>query len=287
MKLKFNMDVGKKTSGFYNNPSLRAKSLPFYGESGGRMYANKGYFTERDEGANYLLMHTIEGCGYVEYRGDKCKIPKNHCTLVNCRLYHYYKTESDFWDFEWIHFNGTAAEEYHNLINGEGLSVINMEGSKGNLELFDKLFFIMENTHIMTDIKACSIITEIMTRMILAKNNEFNKPGNIKHRSDVDRALKFISENYVENISLNDIVKCVHISKYHFVRIFKEYMTESPYQYLQNYRINMSKKLLTETDIPISEIVNLVGFSDIHNYIKVFKRMVGTTPSDYRRHWVM
>ena len=285
MKLDFKMDMYEKSSVFYNNPVIKARNLPFYVESGGYMLSYDEYFTEREGLDNYLLIYTIGGSGSLKYRGSKYKIWPNSCVLINCNEYHYYKTEVDFWEFKWVHINGTAASEYENLINEEDFSIVNIENTEEISELFDKVFFIMKNSHIMTDIKICPLVVELLTNITLNKNNEANNPQNIKYRKDIDKVVKFISDNYEKNIQLDDIIKSVHISKYHFVRIFKKYMSVSPYQYLQNYRINTSKRLLKETDIPISEVVSAVGFSDIHNYIKAFKKTVGTTPSDYRKHW--
>ena len=48
----------------------------------------------------------------------------------------------------------------------------------------------------------------------------------------------------------------------------------------------MSKKLLKETESSVSDIAAAVGFGDTNNFIRYFKRLVGTTPGNYRRYWI-
>ena len=79
------------------------------------------------------------------------------------------------------------------------------------------------------------------------------------------------------------MIQDIHISKYHFIRIFKRIIGITPYNYLTNYRINISKTLLISTDKTISEISEECGFSDTSNFISQFKKHTGQRPFEYRK----
>lgn len=83
-----------------------------------------------------------------------------------------------------------------------------------------------------------------------------------------------------------DMIQDIHISKYHFIRIFSRVMGATPYSYLMNYRINMSKKFLHATDMPVSEIAEKCGFLDTSNFITQFKKHTGQRPLQYRKDFV-
>lgn len=112
-----------------------------------------------------------------------------------------------------------------------------------------------------------------------------NDHADIRHNSadDVRIVAKYIENNYRSQITVDDMIKDIPVSKYHFIRRFKRAMGITPYSYLTNYRINMSKKFLRSTDKTVSEIAEICGFLDTSNFIVHFKKHTGQKPLQYRR----
>ncbi len=98
------------------------------------------------------------------------------------------------------------------------------------------------------------------------------------HKSVID----YIDKNYHENITSTDIANTLHINHSYFCRLFKKNFG-SPFQkYLSSYRIEKSKSLLKNSDLPISEIALKVGFNSISYFTKLFKEEFSITPTEYR-----
>lgn len=91
-----------------------------------------------------------------------------------------------------------------------------------------------------------------------------------------------IDRNFDSAISLDVIADRVYLSKYHFLRLFKESYGLTPNQYLQSRRIDKSKQLL-ETEDSITQVCFKVGFKSVQSFSNLFKRETGLTPSEYRR----
>lgn len=100
---------------------------------------------------------------------------------------------------------------------------------------------------------------------------------------DILTVIKFIESNYSKPITVDDMIKNIHVSKYHFIRRFRRAMGITPYSYLTNYRINMSKMLLRSTDQTVAKIAESCGFPDTSNFIEHFKKHTGEKPLQYRR----
>lgn len=99
----------------------------------------------------------------------------------------------------------------------------------------------------------------------------------------VQKALKYIQNNFSTDISLDLVAETAGISKYHFCRCFKE-MTGLTYQsYLNRVRIEQAKRLLNDEALSITNTGHAVGYSDLTHFERIFKKLVGTTPSQYRR----
>ena len=113
---------------------------------------------------------------------------------------------------------------------------------------------------------------------IFSKKTE-PKPINEQRIKDV---LSFIHNNYGKKITLQDIADSVFVSKGECCRFFKKSLKMSPYDYLINYRINESMKLLKSSSNSILDIAENVGFNNVSHYIQIFKKKTVLTPHEYR-----
>ncbi|HEY5585884.1 MAG TPA: AraC family transcriptional regulator [Ruminiclostridium sp.] len=287
MKSNYLMDISTKSLSINNTPSIQAQRLPFYIHGCGHFYANESYFTEREGLDNYLLIHSISGRGYLKYNDINYNLEPNQSVIFYCGNPHLYRTASQTpWEFKWIHFGGCAVEEYYNIINGDSLKVVSSGDDLQITENLDSIYRTISQDSILTDIKVCSVMTRLLTEIAVSKQSTLNNRNYNQHKSEIDRVLSFIQKNYNEKISTDDLAALVLISKYHFLRLFKTSIGISPYEYLINYRINVSKSLLKTTNNSVTEISFLVGFNDVNNFIRYFKRLVGTTPNCYRKNWI-
>ncbi len=92
----------------------------------------------------------------------------------------------------------------------------------------------------------------------------------------------YIREHYREDISLQDAAAFLGYSDAYFCRIFKQCFDKNFTTYLTEYRIAAAKKLLRDREGNIKAVGQMVGFRDSNYFTKVFKRMTGETPSEYR-----
>lgn len=94
---------------------------------------------------------------------------------------------------------------------------------------------------------------------------------------------EYIAANYMEKITLKDIAGADHISKGECCRIFSRMLETTPFRYLVCFRISKSLKLLTSTDMSISEIAQHTGFGNSSYFTVCFKKEMGLTPNEYRK----
>lgn len=95
--------------------------------------------------------------------------------------------------------------------------------------------------------------------------------------------LKYVEDHYSEKISIQDIAKVAEFSESHFMRYFKETMGTSFIEYLKEYRLTMSTRLLQSSEASILDIAEEVGFDNLSYFNRSFKKRYGVTPSQFRR----
>ncbi len=99
----------------------------------------------------------------------------------------------------------------------------------------------------------------------------------------VKSLMTYIQEEYSNEISLDDIADVARLSKGECCRQFKKITGTTPFEYLQMYRIKQGVLLLETTDMSIGEIASMTGFNSFSYFSVCFKKIIGTTPKQYRK----
>jgi AraC-like DNA-binding protein len=98
------------------------------------------------------------------------------------------------------------------------------------------------------------------------------------------RAKQFIHEHQNEDLSLGQVAKSVNTSTFYFCKMFKKATGVNFTDYLSRVRIEKAKNLLLNPNLRISEIAYEVGFQSLTHFNRVFKKIVGQSPTEYRGH---
>ncbi len=173
--------------------------------------------------------------------------------------------------------------------------------------LFDGNYFIF--SHLINDDKVSSLIIKIfeeyekdegISRLLikgyvyqlvaylcqnytLAQMSEENyKAFNHKYKT-VNKITEHINNYYFENITTKSLASMAHLSQSHFCHIFKDIMGESAKEYLLKVRVKRAADMLTSTDMNITETAFSCGFSDANYFSRAFKKIMGKTPSEYKK----
>ena len=99
----------------------------------------------------------------------------------------------------------------------------------------------------------------------------------------IKKILSYIEENYQNKITLNDTAGHIHLCESECTRLFKRHMNTTLFAFLQEYRIERSLEFLQD-DQPVSAVADKAGFSDPNYYSKVFAKIKGCSPREYRNH---
>ncbi len=101
----------------------------------------------------------------------------------------------------------------------------------------------------------------------------------------IKTVLTYIKDNYPEKIYIADLAGQVNLNEQYFCRLFKKAIGRSPMEYINEYRIKQTRRLLEETDLPVTDICLNCGFNNLGNFLREFRKYTGTTPLQYRKHF--
>ena len=96
------------------------------------------------------------------------------------------------------------------------------------------------------------------------------------------RARDLADRHYAQPLDLQSLADAAGVSKYHFLRSFAAEYGQTPAQYLRHRRIERAQDLLRATNLTVTEICHLVGFTSLGSFSSTFRELVGASPSTYQ-----
>lgn len=104
-----------------------------------------------------------------------------------------------------------------------------------------------------------------------------------KMRKPIHEAIQFMEENYMRQVSLDEVAEISNVSPTYLCKLFKEEVKMGFTDFLTKIRLEESQRLLEETNMAVKEIAVAVGYADEKYYSKLFKKTTGIKPTDYRK----
>lgn len=99
---------------------------------------------------------------------------------------------------------------------------------------------------------------------------------------ECQKIKEYLDQNFTSPITLDSLSETVYISKHYLSHLFKEQTGVSPIKYLTSKRMEKACELLSETELPVSEVSKAVGYENPLYFSQVFKRIYGISPVKYR-----
>lgn len=267
-------------------PSQFAKTSLFYLQEIGSLVANKPHTSRRSNLQSYLFFVVTDGSGKLNYDDVNYSLQRGDCVFLNCDKSYAHETSSDdLWSLSWIHFDGTTLwpiyEKY--LLRG-GRPVFHPKDLKPFLEIYDKLFKIANSADYIRDMKINSELSSLLVEIMAESWNPVENDGK-KAKRDMMPVKQYLDEHFNEKIVLDELASVFYINKFYLTRVFKEQFGVSINTYLQQIRITRAKQMLRFTDYTLESIGVLCGMGEPNYFSRIFKKVEGIAPIEYRKKW--
>ena len=99
----------------------------------------------------------------------------------------------------------------------------------------------------------------------------------------VREAVNYIRNNYYRGITISEIAEHVSVNRSYLYKLFEETFDMSPKEFLTRFQVSRAKELLTWSDVPIESVASSCGYKDALAFSKTFKKVLGVSPTMYRK----
>ena len=137
----------------------------------------------------------------------------------------------------------------------------------------------------MDELGRLSVMLRLLPVIFISSDYTFaGKPMRIERNvRRIQQIYAYVMKHYVHSISFDDIAAEVGMNRSAFCSYFKKCKGMTFSQFVVQYRLNTACELLKHSQKSVSEICYLVGFNDLPHFIRVFRKNIGTSPSQYRK----
>ncbi len=264
------------------SPTLFAKQNLFHLQEVGELKSSTPHTSEREGLYSYLFLIVKSGSGSVIYEKNEYELKKGDCFFVDCLKHYAHRCNN--WEIFWVHFNGNGmAGIYNKFLERSGKPVFVAKEEENLSNIITDLYSIALTEDPIRDMrineKLSSLLMEIMQQSLkpLAQN---------RTHGSITRIKDYLDENYTQQISLALLSNLFKMNKYILEKEFKKKYGLAIIEYLLRVRIIKAKELLRFSDKTIEEIGRCVGINEPYYFSRVFKKIEGISPREFRRQWL-
>lgn len=280
----FHGDLVESNRILYTPSNFAKKSLTHLQEIG-ELHAQKPHICRRENLDSYLFFMVLSGSGQLKYGGNTFALSNGDCVFIDCRKDYFHETSENLWRLEWVHFYGAnMANIYEKYVEQGGQPRFH----PSDLTLFESIWQrLFETTASFDHIRDMRINEELnsLLTLIMGESCHSDSHDGASKRQNLLEIRNYLDEHYFDKISLDELAGKFFINKFYLTRVFKEQFGLSINNYLLQIRITHAKHLLRFTDKTVETIGFECGMGAVHYFSRVFKKVEGISPSEYRRMW--
>jgi len=274
-----------------------------YPVSLGISQTNNNYKLQQENNHCHSLIYCLSGAGRLDYQGKERIIERGDLVIINPNIAFTFtlnkttdiinkqpKNELSANNRDsksadnivyWINFTGALAEDFAERLLMKMDNGVAHVGVLGNIVSdFDHLLALGARGYTATNvIHAVHILQQALSFLALQlRLTMFNDSSSF----DLEAVEALMRNSLHHELSLDTLAHYSQLSKFHFAKKFKELTDSSPIQHFINMKIQHACTQLDNSDIAIKDIANSLGYSDPYYFSRLFKKLVGISPKQYR-----
>lgn len=241
----------------------------------------KHHYKERNVGIREnIFFYCIDGEGTICINKKRYRLhAKEAFCIPGGREHYYYADKTNPWSILWVHFFGEDVKFYPL----DACKVVSFPASHATnrmMYLFDLLFRVLEEPYSLGNF---AYMTQVLSLILSETYLKERKDKVSEQNVQVSNIIRYMNNHLEENLTLDDLVERFQLSKSYLNVIFQKYTKKAPMDLFVTLKMTEACKLLKTSDMYIYEVASAVGYKDQYYFSKIFKKVTGTSPTEYKR----
>jgi len=243
----------------------------------------KFHFRERPHGADqHILIYCHDGKGKVKIKTTEYIIEAGEFFIIPIKTSHVYEADAENpWTIYWLHFKGSASSSIISSIEKKiGLKGFIHHNEK-SIELFNEIYGQLERGYSSDNMMYANMCLWHYL-ITFHYNDKYGVSGRMANKEATDIVIDFLRKHVDKTVTLEEMAGQVNLSPSHFSYLFKKKTGFSPIEYFNHLKIQKACQYLLFTNLRIKEISQQLGIEDQYYFSRLFNKIMGLAPNDYR-----
>lgn len=272
-------------------PTPLSEAFPLFIKECAYQKEKKLTFGKTNAYNEYLLLYSLKGTVRYSKGNSTNYVHADSVILSACNTPLTFTRVSKEWECYYFIISGSHSKAFYNMVRTNSNIVLSHPFSH-LLETMHSLYELLADRNLQGKSQTwiCLRVNAFLSGIFSSLYDLIYNVNQIKKltppkESAVNTVLKYIGENYSGDLSIDTICSQVGFSKHYFCRLFKEQTNKTLHRYINELRVNKAKEYLAYSKLSINSIANQTGFKTPLTFIRVFKKEVNMTPSEYRNYF--
>lgn len=239
----------------------------------------RGHHMHRQLHGDNLLIYCTEGQAWLNVEDEPITVGAGDLLLLPEGESHRYTADPDRpWTIHWVHFTGNLASAFRKQM-GFGDGHVRHIGQQPRLLVdFNGLLSVQRTGFRMGGlVHAANRLRQLLAAVPLCAAG-----ADTRHNLDLEVIHAYMQEHLEERLTLDQLAELAGLSPAHFATRYRGITGESPIQHFLHMKVELACQLLDTTELSFLAISNQLGYEDNYYFSRLFKKVMGLSPRDYR-----
>jgi AraC family transcriptional regulator, arabinose operon regulatory protein len=241
----------------------------------------EGHHMHREQHHDHLLIYCTEGQAFLNIDDQPCVVTAGDLVLIPPGATHRYTAAPDDpWTIHWVHYTGPLADSFKDYMGFSHECHIQTIGHQPRLLTDLNGLLSVQQTGFRTPglVHVANRLRQLLAGvpLVLEQTRDTRQP-------DMELVDNFMRENLNKRITLDQLAEMTGLSCTHFATRYREATGVSPIQHFLHLKVERACQLLDTSDQSFASISRMLGYDDNYYFSRLFKKVMGQAPSDYRR----
>lgn len=274
-----------RSSRILYTPSTFARTSLLHLQEVGSLQAVQAHTSTRTNLVSFLCFVVLSGAGELKYEGEEYELTAGDGVFIDCRKAYSHSTSDNLWALQWCHFYAPSLPAvYEKYKERGGRPVFHPADIASFISILTELYNLASASDYIRDMRINEKLGVLLT-LLMEQSWHPESVTISRKRLELATVKAYLDEHYTKKIALDDLEERFFINKFYLSKIFKETYGTTINNYLISKRITRAKQLLRFTDLTVDEIGAAVGMADANYFSRMFRKVEGSSPREYRKQW--
>ncbi|AGB74362.1 transcriptional regulator, AraC family (plasmid) [Rhizobium tropici CIAT 899] len=231
---------------------------------------------------HHTLILTLSGKGQLQVNEVSSSLHEGTIAWLDSSMLYSHRCEPrhSHWSYLWVGFVGYGLDTLFDSLGVIGNPIFDTANTRDPEALFEVILREVDTGSFLADNRCFALLAQLISFLVSERAESSELSASVQR---LQRVMELVRTDLTRPWTVGDLATAANLSQAQLFRRFRQKMGTTPLDWLRHERVNAAKPLLVVTDEQISRIASRCGYPDPFHFARDFKKLVGVTPSEFRR----